>query len=143
MAKLICGCADKGCKAAHGSECTLKATQTLYRADMDVYVSFCDVCAEDALESGVFADASDEDDQDEEEDEDTLRSTVDTREIGQAVLSEARETLERDNLTAFFEHGQWWITDTETGAQWSVVDCESQTGEEYFDFEQVTQGDED
>jgi len=43
---------------------------------------------------------------------------------------------------ADFEHGQWWVTELGTGAQWSVVDCQTQGGVDYLDFEQVTQGDE-
>jgi hypothetical protein len=106
----------------------------------------CTVDADDPCCSAPFEDDEPEpedDEEEEEEDSDTLRSTVDTPEMHDTVLSEARETLERHKLTATFEHGQWWIEDVETGAQWSVVDCESQTGQEYFDFEQVTQGDED
>lgn len=45
-------------------------------------------------------------------------------------------------LPADFEHGQWWITDRETGAQWAVNDAETETGHEHFDYEQVTEGDE-
>lgn len=97
----------------------------------------CEVDADDPCCSAPF------EEEEEEEEEDVLRSTVDTPEMEQAVLSEARDTLERHNLTATFEHGHWWIEDKEDGAQWSVVDCETATGEEYFDFEQVTQGEED
>ena len=41
-------------------------------------------------------------------------------------------------FTCDFEHGQWWVSDLDTGAQWSV--CDSGNG---FCFEQVTQGEED
>lgn len=44
---------------------------------------------------------------------------------------------------ADFEHGQWWITETNTGAQWSAHDCQDAAGVDYFGFEQVTKGDED
>jgi hypothetical protein len=37
-----------------------------------------------------------------------------------------------------FEHGQWWVIDLDTGAQWSV--CDATPGP--FCFEQVTQGEE-
>ena len=47
---------------------------------------------------------------------------------------------EVDNLTAIYEHGQWWIEDADTGAQWSVCDT---SGPDVFCFEQVTQGEED
>ena len=52
----------------------------------------------------------------------------------------------RSDYQADFEHGQWWVTDRRTGAQWSVVDCrtaEGPSGVDYLDFEQVTQGDTD
>lgn len=42
-----------------------------------------------------------------------------------------------ERLSADFEHGQWWITDLDTGAQWSVVDTSRG-----YDFEQVTEGEE-
>ena len=41
-------------------------------------------------------------------------------------------------IQTYFEHGQWWVTDLDTGAQWSV--CDATRG---FVFEQVTTGDED
>ena len=46
------------------------------------------------------------------------------------------------SLRSHFEHGQWWIQDTPSGASWSVNDAE-QNGEEYYDFELVDHGDED
>ena len=42
-------------------------------------------------------------------------------------------------LRSIFEHGQWWVEDARTGAQWSV--CDSEPGP--FSFEQVTDGEED
>lgn len=44
----------------------------------------------------------------------------------------------RKDLQADFEHGQWWVTNRYTGAQWSVVEV---TGPEALAYEQVTQGD--
>ena len=43
-------------------------------------------------------------------------------------------------IQADFEHGQWWITNLETGAQWAVVDAEGGESVDGFDFEQVTEG---
>jgi len=75
--------------------------------------------------------------------DDELRSTVDTPEIEQAVLADARAGAPLgERLSANYEHGQWWITDFDTGAQWSVVDCWSGAVGDYFGFEQVTEGDE-
>lgn len=42
----------------------------------------------------------------------------------------------RSEWRAFFEHGQWWIENSRTGAQYSVCDASPDT----FVFEQVTQG---
>lgn len=72
-----------------------------------------------------------------------LRTETNTTEMYQAVLKAAKKTLRKRNLTADFEHGQWWVTELGTGAQWAVNDAETQTGEQYFDFEQVSEGDED
>jgi len=44
---------------------------------------------------------------------------------------------------ADFEHGQWWITNLDTGAQWSVVDAVGGSSVDGFDFEQVTRGEDD
>ena len=46
------------------------------------------------------------------------------------------------SLRSFFEHGQWWIQDIPSGASWSVNDAE-ENGEDYYDFELVSGGDED
>jgi hypothetical protein len=45
------------------------------------------------------------------------------------------------HICADFEHGQWWITNLRSGAQWSVVDAEGGLAVDGFDFEQVTEGD--
>jgi hypothetical protein len=56
-----CKCADRGCPVHKGTECTRMATRempivTLYRVDMDDRsgTPFCSMCAEDAMESGLF-----------------------------------------------------------------------------------------
>jgi len=72
-----------------------------------------------------------------------LRSTVDTPKMRTAVLQAALHTLGRRTLTVDFEHGQWWVTSPGTGAQWSVVDCQTAAGVDYFGFEQVSQGEEE
>lgn len=52
---LLCHCSDPGCRAC-GGECGCDSTTTLYRVDMDdeTGTPFCDGCAEDAMESGLF-----------------------------------------------------------------------------------------
>ena len=72
-----------------------------------------------------------------------LNTETNTRAMEQRVLDAATELLGRARMSADFEHGQWWITDLDTGAQWSVCDAESPDTAEGFCFEQVTQGDED
>lgn len=56
MAK--CECSDPGCPITHGGkECGLASVVTMYRIDMGVDstgVHFCQGCAEDAWDSGVF-----------------------------------------------------------------------------------------
>jgi hypothetical protein len=42
--------------------------------------------------------------------------------------------------SADFEHGQWWVTCGECGAQFSVVDADGGAAVDGFDFEQVTEG---
>ncbi len=39
--------------------------------------------------------------------------------------------------SAFYEHGQWWIENPETGAVWSVVDAEGGNAIDGFDFEPI------
>jgi hypothetical protein len=53
-----------------------------------------------------------------------------------SYLSGERAVPHRRRINADFEHGQWWITDLDTGAQWSVHD----TNGKGFCFEQVSQG---
>lgn len=43
-------------------------------------------------------------------------------------------------LQTDFEHGQWWVTNTRTGAQWSAIDTEGAGAVDGFGFEQVTEG---
>lgn len=53
--KTKCECADSGCPKCKG-KCERKAMQTLYRVDMEdrTGTRFCNECAEDAYESGLF-----------------------------------------------------------------------------------------
>jgi hypothetical protein len=44
---------------------------------------------------------------------------------------------------AFFEHGQWWVEHLPSGAQWSVCDSYEPSCPDGFDFELVTQADEE
>ena len=65
----------------------------------------------------------------------SLRTETNTQSVERQVRAAAYEQLGLTHYQTDFEHGQWWVTDRRTGAQWSVVD--TNTG---FDFEQVTRG---
>jgi hypothetical protein len=56
------------------------------------------------------------------------------------LVNPARRYVE---FRTFFEHGQWWIEHLPSGAQWSVCDASGPSCPDGFDFEQVTQGDEE
>lgn len=68
-----------------------------------------------------------------------LKTETNTKTIQAEVLRAARRILNRRSLQADFEHGQWWITAIDSGAQWSV--CDAVPGP--FCFEQVSRGDEE
>lgn len=55
----------------------------------------------------------------------------------------AQRNTRKKTLNVVFEHGQLWITDTATGAIWSVVDAEGGSAVDGFDFEQTSGGDDD
>jgi hypothetical protein len=74
--------------------------------------------------------------------EQALKTETNTPEMWKRVLAAARKKLQKNNLSAGFEHGQWWIIHVMTGAQWSVVDAEGPGSVDGFDFEQVTHGQE-
>lgn len=72
-----------------------------------------------------------------------LMTETNTRTMERRVMRAARFRLGKGRrLQTDFEHGQWWITDLRTGAQWSVVDCQTPDGIDYLDFERVTEGEE-
>lgn len=55
--RIICECSDPGCPAHPGvTHCERRAIWKLYRIDMEDRsgAAMCAVCANDALESGVF-----------------------------------------------------------------------------------------
>ena len=74
----------------------------------------------------------------------TFLCTTNTPEIKMKVLSFANRDLSGEGrLQADFEHGQWYVTDVDSGAQWSVNDAEDKNGKFFFFFEQITEGDEE
>ena len=78
-----------------------------------------------------------------EELEKPLNTETNTPAMEKRILAAAQKSLRRRNLSAFFEHGHWWITHQPSGAQWSVCDASGPTCPDGFDFEQVTPGDDD
>ena len=72
-----------------------------------------------------------------------LNCEKNTRTMEKRIRSAFRHAPEyRGRFETFFEHGQWWITDKRSGAQWSVNDA-SVEGREGFSFEMVTPPEED
>ena len=70
-----------------------------------------------------------------------LKTETNTRTMERRVRIAARSVLGLGySVQTDFEHGQWWVTDLKAGRQWSVVDANTLSG---FDFEQVTQGEEE
>ncbi len=67
-----------------------------------------------------------------------LNTEKNTVSMGRKVRSAAYDAKlgHIGDLQTDFEHGQWWVTNRRTGAQWSA--CDTDRG---FDFEQVTKGD--
>lgn len=45
-------------------------------------------------------------------------------------------------VKAIYEHGQWWIDQPGTGAQWAAVDATGPNSVQGFSFERVSIGDE-
>lgn len=69
-----------------------------------------------------------------------LRTEQNTRAVEQDIEYAVTDELGIARFTTDFEHGQWWVTDLDSGAQWSVCDANTPSG---FCFEQVTEGDAD
>ncbi len=68
----------------------------------------------------------------------TLLTETNTPEMETIVLEAFATSARSDHrrVNADFEHGQWWTTCLDCGAQWGA--CDSDMG---FEFERVTEGD--
>lgn len=67
-----------------------------------------------------------------------LKTETNTTAMRDRVLKAARKHFhKRKGISAFFEHGQWWIGLLD-GSQYSVVDAEGRGTTDGFDFEMVT-----
>jgi hypothetical protein len=71
-----------------------------------------------------------------------LMTETNTPKVERVLRTEAAHHLHipSKHVRTVFEHGQWWVEDARTGAQWSAVDIEDTV--RVFDFEQVSEGDE-
>lgn len=68
-----------------------------------------------------------------------LKCETNSPEIEKEICEQFQEEMgQHKRVQADFEHGQWFVTCVDCGAQWSVND--SSDG---FDFEEITEGDED
>lgn len=47
-----------------------------------------------------------------------------------------------EKISVDFEHGQWFITCLDCGAQWAANEAENRSGEEYYHFDRISFGDE-
>lgn len=69
-----------------------------------------------------------------------LNTQTNTPEMEERILEAAAASGLPLDLSADFEHGQWWVTARDSGAQWSVVDADGVRSVDGFDFEPVTEG---
>lgn len=75
-----------------------------------------------------------------------LKTETNTAAMERRVVSAAQdhpETWTHGLWDASFEHGQWWVTCGSCGAQWSVCDATGGQSVDGFDFERVSEGDEE
>jgi hypothetical protein len=73
-----------------------------------------------------------------------LKTEVNTQMMKDRILFAAKDRFSGNDETVgypfflpsvFYEHGQWWVENTETGETWSVVDAEGGSSIDGFDFE--------
>ncbi len=72
-----------------------------------------------------------------------LKTETHTLEMEKRVFDAFRASVGGVYPTPAFEHGQWWIIDTDNGGMWSVCDATGPGTIDGFDFECVTEPDED
>ena len=75
-----------------------------------------------------------------------LRSEVNTQEMAEEILRAATSRFAAYNIYegriyAVYDHGHWWVQfddcNEDRTRTFSVADCVSPSGEEYFGFEEV------
>jgi hypothetical protein len=76
----------------------------------------------------------------------TLKCQTNTEEM-EARIAEAFNAWRPGGMhpapTTYFEHGQWWVTCNDCSGQWSAVDASGPGTVDGFDFECVTEPEED
>lgn len=72
-----------------------------------------------------------------------LKTEQNTPQMTDRVLAAAHEYFGREDLQVDFEHGQFWVSNVASGAQFSVCDAVGGDAVDGFSFEQVSEGDED
>ncbi len=74
-----------------------------------------------------------------------LKTETNTVAMERRVKAAARAALQSEGHrpTVDFEHGQWWVSCSDCGGQWSVVDQQGGGDVDGFGFEQVTEGDDE
>jgi hypothetical protein len=73
----------------------------------------------------------------------TLKTEQNTFEMAKKIVVAANKHFKTRSMKAVFEHGQWWVYNTNSYAQYSVVDAEGPGTTNGFDFEMVTAGEEE
>lgn len=73
-----------------------------------------------------------------------LKTETPTLSMERRIRAAARRAgiVNTRTISTWFEHGQWWVENCRTGAQWSVCDASGPSAFDGFCFEQVTRGDE-
>ena len=63
------------------------------------------------------------------------------RPLGRTVTVAGGSIVTRPRYNSDFEHGQWWITDLDTGAEWSVCDAEGNASTDHLSGKFKREGD--
>jgi hypothetical protein len=71
----------------------------------------------------------------------SLKTEQNTSKMQKRVLASFRLWGDdpRAETHAVFEHGHWWVIDTDNGGNWSVIDATGPGTVDGFDFECVTE----
>lgn len=73
-----------------------------------------------------------------------LKTETNTPAMGRRIMATAARfqwSVPHHSFSVDFEHGQWWVTCKDYGAQWSVADQEGGGDIDGFGLERVSDGD--